>query len=381
MRESDILLNLSARSGRSAVIRMAWTRGNTSVPEGRNELAAKSNFLLRSNSQRWVNVPTYGSLHYREIYPGVDLEFHGNGRALEYDLLLAPGADPSVIDLKFEGALQLRLDGTDVVIETEAGQLRQTLPSVFQETSGQRRKVSAGYVIHGENQIRFAIGPYDPSEALTIDPVLSYSTLLGGSQGDYGYAMALDSGGNIYLTGYTQSTDFPTTVGVYDATKNFYDTGFVVKLNPAGTAIIYSTYLGDTVPSAIAVDGPGNTYIAGNPGTGFVTTPGAYRSECIGSAGPVFVLKLNASGIRAIVHHRLTEVLGAMLDSDRPGVEIVDQPVPAREFGRFVQPCVALMFNQVRPAGNGLLDQLHHAGFGLVNISRGVLRVQVGPEV
>jgi len=242
-----------------------------------------------------ISAPTYERVRYAGVYPGVDLVYYGRPHELEYDFVVAPGADPGRIAVALEGAERLELDaGGDLVVHTTAGLLRQPRPIVYQEVDGARRTVSADYVLDGDQRVRFRLGAYDPSRRLVIDPVLAYSTYLGGGneEGDWlwgaVFGIAVDAAGNTYVTGSTTSVDFPTAPGG-DPTLSGDQDAFVTKLSPTG-AVLYSTYLGgdcDDIANDIAVDGNGNGYITGR----------AHGSVCfLGMRPGALVAKLGPTG-------------------------------------------------------------------------------------
>jgi len=271
---------------------------------GVNELSGKSNYFIGDDPKKWHrNVPTYAKVNYQRVYAGVDLVYHGTQGKLEYDFVVVPGADPGVIGLRFEGAERLEIDAQgNLVLRTAAGELRQHKPVVYQEVAGARYAVPGSYVLRGRYEAGFEIGPYDASQPLTIDPVLSYSTYLGGVGGDLGYGIAVDAAGNAYITGSTESSNFPTTAGAYRT--NFQGgvaDAFVAKLNPTGTALLYSTYLGGSGYDegyGIAVDAVGNAYVTGHTdSTNFPTTSGAFQTIFgVGGFADAFVTKLDPNG-------------------------------------------------------------------------------------
>lgn len=222
---------------------------------GENQLPGKTNYFVGNDPKKWhTDVPSYGRVGYRGIYPGVDLVFYGNQRRLEYDFVVAPGADPKSIALNVEGARKLRVaaDGS-LVLNTLAGDVQFEKPVVYQEVNGERLQVAGSYAISGGHKVTFAISKYDASKPLIIDPVLNYSTYLGGSTtgsaaADTGYGIAVDASGDAYIAGITYSTTFPNTASAFNqslpgANTATNGTVFVTELNPAGTAEIYSTYL------------------------------------------------------------------------------------------------------------------------------------------
>src|SRR5947209_16249419 len=204
------------------------------------------NYFIGNDPSQWhANIPTFGRVEYTGVYPGVDMVYYGDGGRLEYDFVVQPGADAGQVALKFEGADDLQLDGSgDLRIRTAAGEVRQQKPSVYQEGAGGRQEVECGYVLKGGGEVGFSLGAHDASKKLIIDPVLAYSTYLGGSNADLGNGIAVDSAGNAYVAGQTASTNFPTanaSQGKYGGGQN---DAFVTKLNASGPALIYSTYLG-----------------------------------------------------------------------------------------------------------------------------------------
>jgi uncharacterized protein (TIGR03437 family) len=272
--------------------------------EGLDELPGKSHYLIGGDPARWrTGIRSYARVRYRDVYPGVSLTYYGNQRQLEYDFVVAPGADPRRIHLAFEGAQQMRLDGNgDLLLQVAGGEVRQRKPVIYQEadrefSAGARRMIAGHYVLRGEREVGFEIAAYDPGQPLVIDPVLSYSTYLGGAGSETGYSIAVDQAGNAYVAGTTSSDDFPLTPGALKTTSGGGDV-FVAKLNAAGTALVYATYFGGAssdVGYSLTVDAAGQVYVTGSTAsTNFPTTPGALRAEF--SGGEAFVAKLSAAG-------------------------------------------------------------------------------------
>jgi uncharacterized repeat protein (TIGR01451 family) len=266
---------------------------------GLDELPGKLNYFIGNDPHKWrKDVPTYSRVRYQNAYPGVDVIYYGNQRQLEYDFVVAAGSDPRRIKLVFSGASSVVKDESgDLVLNTPAGEVRQRKPLAYQEVSGERREIAANYRVDGD-KVSFDLGSYDQDQPLIIDPVLIYSTFLGGSNGEQGLGIAVDAQGSAYLTGSTSSTDFPVA-GAYQSVKDFGNDAFVVKLNPAGTAFVYATFLGangDDGGNAIAVDTQGSAYVAGFTGSSsFPRTLGTFQDTKDGGVDG-FVTKLSPSG-------------------------------------------------------------------------------------
>lgn len=233
-------------------------------------LPGKVNFLLGSDPANWQrNLPTFARVRYRNVYPGINAVFYGNQRQLEYDFVVAPGADPRQIKLAVDGTKPLRVDGRgDLILPLAGGDLRQHKPVVYQQSNGDRQLIAARYMLTDKNEVGIEIGDYDRARELVIDPVLTYSGYLGGSGDDRATSVAVDKEGNVYVTGSTASADFATANARQSALAGSTDI-FVakLKLNADGTAMaLYSTYIGgrdEDRGNSIALDGTGNVYVAG----------------------------------------------------------------------------------------------------------------------
>jgi hypothetical protein len=280
------------------IVRMKLQGANPAPSvEGLDELASRTNYFSGPDSAQWhTDIPSYARVRYAQVYPGIDIVYYGSQRQLEYDFVVAPGSDPNVIQIAFsgiEGAEISRMG--DLLLRTAQGDLRQSKPIAYQERNGTREEVSASYIRKGVSGIGFRLGDYDRSRPLIIDPVLVYSTYLGGNGFDQGYAIAVDSLGSAYVTGKTAAADFPTTPGAFQTTFGGGDALFIAKLNPEGTALVYSTYINGASGNGIAVDLAGNAYVTGEASTpNFPTTPGAFQTAPYGF--DTFVTKLNATG-------------------------------------------------------------------------------------
>jgi len=283
-----------------AVLRMKLMGAKpTPQVEGLDEFPGKANYFVGNDPKKWrTNVRTYAKVRYREVYPGVDLVYYGKQRQLEHDFVIVPGADPGSITMAVEGAERLSVDVQgDLVLALKGGEVRFQKPVVYQEVEGVRREIPSSYMLKGARQVGFQVAAYDASQPLIIDPVLSYSTYLGGSGGNVGYGIAVDATGNTYVTGFTTGS-FPTTAGAYQTTFGGGTDAFVTVLNALGSALLYSTYLGGSgfdVGNGIAVDATGNAYVTGYTTGSFPTTAGAYQTT-FGGGTDAFVTVLNALG-------------------------------------------------------------------------------------
>jgi len=266
---------------------------------GRDALAGTVNYLVGNDPAQWRSgIPTFAKVEYGAVYPGVDLVFYGNGRTLEYDFVVAPGADPEQIGFAIDGAEKVSVDaGGDLVLQMAGGELRMHKPVVYQDVDGVRTPIDGRFVLKGANQVGFQVAAYDAGRALVIDPVLVYSTFLGGGGADMGLAIAADGGGNVYATGSTQSSNFPLTAALSTALSGNTD-AFVTKFTSSG-GVLFSTYLGGGSPDegrGIAVDQSGNIYLTGyTQSSNFPTTAGAYDGSNSGSV-EAFVTRLNNAG-------------------------------------------------------------------------------------
>jgi hypothetical protein len=294
------------KGGKPAVVRLKLVGAERNARvSGERELAGRSNYFVGNDPQRWhTHIPTYGQVRYRDVYRGIDLVYYGRQGQLEYDFVVAPGAEAKAIGFEIVGAegagrQPLRTDSNgELVIATDEGEVRFHRPEAYQWRRGVRRQVAARYEVLGERKVRFKVGDYDRSQPLIIDPVLRYSTYLGGSGGDVAYGIAVDNLGNAYVVGTTGSLDFPLTSAVQTENYGIGDV-FVAKLNPTGTGLIYSTYLGgggQDIGTSIAIDSSGSAYIAGYTYSPyFPVTTNIFQSDYAGN-GDGFIAKLDASG-------------------------------------------------------------------------------------
>ncbi len=308
------LLSLRSVQGDNALLDMTIVGGNpTATAAGGQLLPGVSHYLIGDSSGWLTDIPQYGRVRYDYVYPGVDLVYYGNQKRLEYDFIVAPGADPGAIGLDFQGAEGLSLDEQgNLIVAVAGGAVLLQAPVTYQTIAGLRRDVSSRFVVSGGRTVSFQLGPYDASHALVIDPVLSYSTYLGGKNDEWGYGVGVDGKGNIYFAGTTGSSDLTTTPGAFDRHYSGPPPGplfgwgdlFVRKFDPSGQKLLYSTYFGgrDTeFLTDMAVDRDGRVHLVGHVwGGAYNDFPlrNAYQKTYAGGRrkGDAFVTKFNANG-------------------------------------------------------------------------------------
>jgi hypothetical protein len=302
---------LSLRAARSAdggaVLKLRLAGSNReSSGAGQAELRGKVNYLVGTNPAAWRRgVDLYGEVRYRDVYPGIDILFYGNQRELEYDFIVQPGADPSMIGVEFEGADTIVInDEGELVATIGEREVIQQRPLIYQEVGGATREVPGRYVLVSRTRAAFKVGAYDRERTLVIDPVLVYSTYLdgtlrvgAGSEG--GAGIAVDTSGHVYVTGGTNAVEFPTTAGSLDTNWNGGSDVFVSKLDASGSGLVYSTYLGGTASEtgrAIVLDADGSAFVTGTTSSDdYPTTRGAFDASWNGG-DDVFVTKLDPGG-------------------------------------------------------------------------------------
>jgi len=278
--------------------------------ETKGPSAGVLNYFSGSDPSKWQsNVHRYTEVVYHNLWKGIDLRLYGNGHDLEQEFVVNPGSDPAQLQVAYDGIekLEVAADGT-LLIRTVAGEIRESAPRIYQERDGRRVPVQGRFKPLTATSYGFDFSSYDPEYPLVVDPTVLYSTFLGGSAGNNFYtsnqevanAVAVDASGNAYIAGYTLSADFPTTTGAFQPVDNTVGSysGFVTKVNPTGSALVYSTYFNYTSSSGavgIAVDGTGNAYITGEAAPQFPTTANAF-STC-----PINVTRFFLSGFLSVL--------------------------------------------------------------------------------
>ena len=381
----EIALTLQKDSGKGVALALRFLGADPGArPSGDKRVPGTANYLMGDDPSQWrTQVPGYSGVVYRDLWPGIDLKLRGQAEAIKYEFRVRPGARVADIQLAYRGATGLRRDTEGALqIETALGDLRDSPPVTYQEIGGVRTPVRSRYVLSGERGYGFAVGDYERGRDLIIDPSLSYSTLLGGSSHEFGSGIQVDASGNAYVTGFTQSPNFPTTTGAFDRTgsaSNNLD-AFVSKLNPAGTALVYSTFLGGSNSEwgrDIAVDSTGSAYVTGKTmSSGFPTTAGAFdRSFNVDSCPrcgidqvDAFITKLNPAGSGLVYSTFLggtspDETFGIAIDGARNAY------VTGETTGNF--PTTAGAFDTTAGGGSdAYVAKLNAAGSALVYATR-----------
>ena len=333
--------------------------------DGLEKQEANISFFRGNDPQKWVKMaPAYEKIRYRDLYPGIDLLIYEREGKIKNEFLVRPGADAEDIKLIYDGARALRINrGGQLEIGLDGTMLTEDVPFTYQLISGQRQEVKAEYFIEKDNILRFKLGEYSKEYELIIDPDLEYSTFLGGRDEDISWIITVDGSGNAYIAGETYGNDYPTTPGSFDT--NFTGGGdiFVSKLDPTGSRLIYSTFLGGTDNKqgeeggdGIALDDSGNAYITGwTSAADFPTTPGAYDRTFAGGGKEfgidAFVTKLDSTGSNLLY----STYLGGEDDEWGNGITVDDAG------NAFV---AGVAYSKDFPTTAGAYDRSHNGGVG-----------------
>jgi len=363
--KSETVFTLNAGSdhkrSQTATLRMQFEGANpASHVTGTDELPGKSNYFVGNDPKKWhTSIPTFAKVENHDLYPGVDLVYYGNQQVLEYDLRVAPGSDPAQIVFQFRAddpvqtgrnvASELHVDAHGNLVSA-TGAILLHKPEVYQtlvnkSNTSAKRVVEAKFVVKENNRVSFAIGSYDRSQTLVIDPVVPfYSTYLGGANNDYGYGIALDAKGNAYITGSTASLNFPVGPCIQCLNAGGLADAFVTELNPGG--LVYSTYLGgagNDYGYGIAVDPMGNAYVTGSTSSPNFPVPLCFQCLYQGGAADAFVTEVAAGGAGLVYSTYLggkAADFGRAIAVDRAGDAFVtgnttskNFPVPGCVFG------------------------------------------------
>ena len=276
------------QGGKAAEVRTRMVGSNHAELKSTGNLPGHSSYFRGNNSSKWItNIPNFSRVEAEGVYPGIDLVYYGTQSKLEYDFVVAPHADPKRIRLAFDGISRVSTNSQgDLVLVTPAGEIVEHKPVVYQTIAGVNHPVDAKFRVSGRNQVRFELGKYDQSAEVTIDPVLVYSSFLGGTDSDAGNSVAADGAANMYMTGVTYSTP--------DGDADV----LVRKISPDGTTFLYNADLGgsgDDYGNGIAIDVNGYAFVGGRTSSIDFPTANAYQGQNKG-ANNAYVLRLNQSG-------------------------------------------------------------------------------------
>lgn len=405
---------VSTQHSATSAVRMKLVGANAGASvSGSEQLASRSNYFLGNDPAKWRrDVPQFARVRYAQVYPGVDLVYYGHQGRLEYDFEVAPGAKPEQIGLKIEGAQGLHLSANGgLVAETASGKVQWNAPEVYQRSGNQKQAVAAKFVVSADNRVHFVVGEYDHSRALVIDPVLNYSTYLGGT-GDEGCAfqsgtyttavsrcpgIAADAAGNIYVAGATTSQTFPPTGTAFQPNNAGQSDVFIAKFNVNPNSVyslVYWSFLGGTgndTTAGIAVDFNLNVYVAGNttsntdfpmanPPNGYQTT-----SSGINANNHVFIAKLNPAGNTLLYSTYLagtgTDTATGLAVDTRANAYVTgitnstDYPATAGSF-QTTSPSpgnAEFFMSKVNTAGSGVSSLAYSTYFGGSNVAGAVV--------
>ena len=286
----------------SVVLKLNFKDANGIAPTGRGLLPHKSNYFYGNDSSKWcTKVPNYQEIYYENLYNNIDLRYYSSDIGIKYDFIVHPGGEPNNIRMKYEGAEKLFINPQgDIVIRSSSCDFMDSQPYIYQTNNNHEIEINGRFNIFDSSTYGFEIpNEYDSNKPITIDPLI-YSTYAGGNQVDMGEGIVIDSNNNAYITGFTESSNFPTTPGANDTSHNtFYDV-FVLKLDPTGSTLMFSTFIGGGWSEQgldIAIDASYNVYVTGWSGSSnFPCTTGAFDNTYGGSGYDAIFLKLDPTG-------------------------------------------------------------------------------------
>lgn len=298
-----------------------------------NELPGKSNYFYGKDPAKWkTDVPHYSTARFKNVYKGIDMVYYSGEKRMEYDFIVASGADPGKIEFAWKGVEESRIDENgDILLTTSAGLIRHRKPTIYQEINGEKVAVAGGYRQKKNGTFAFDVADYKREYALVIDPLLFYSTYIGGSQVDDTIAITVDALGPVYVAGSTLSANLPVSLNPYQKDFAGVDDGYVIKLNVTATFLVYATFIGgensDRI-NGIAADQFGNAYLTGVTFSfGFPTTQRAYQRNFSGIPADAFVAKLGAEGNQlaysTFVGVGSTTEVGLVIGVDSAGIATV----------------------------------------------------------
>ena len=287
------------RKTAGAVIRLNLVGANPNpAVAGENLQPGKVNYFIGKDPKKWqTNVPTYQQVRYTGVYPGIDLVYYGNQARVEHDFIVAPGADPRQIQMEIQGADRLSLAANgDLVLHKGSDEVRLQAPILYQPFHGMQVPVTGQYKVQNSTHVSFTVGQYDQTMPLVIDPVLVYSTFLGGVADDEATAITVDSSGSAYVTGWTDSPNFP--LASQSQTLPGSTNIFLVKLDVSGSSLIYADYIGgssEDYPIAMVLDGSNDVFLTGYTNSSDFPILNPYESSYTGYED-VFITEVSADG-------------------------------------------------------------------------------------
>jgi hypothetical protein len=382
------ILNIRSNGSGPSRVHMQLANANPSPQmTGSDALPGKTNYLIGKDPTKWhQNVSTFARVRYSSVYPGVDLVYYGKQGKLEYDFEVAPAADPSQVGLRFQGAEDLALSSEgDLMLSSDGGGLRFQAPRLYQTIDGQQRPVEGRFVIRNDKEVGFAVGAYDRTRTLVIDPVLVYSTYLGGTGDENTARIAVDSSSNMYVAVATTSTDTTVNGNTPIATAHGGGDILIRKIDSGGTTIVFQTYLGGTgleTPAGIGVDSGFDVLVAGTTNsTDFPTLNGAQTSITTGTH--TFVTSLNPTG-QAILYSTFIAgtgtdtAKGLAIDSKNKAYVIgtsssTDLPTTAGAFQTSSLSTNKFFVAKIDPATSGTASVPYLTYFGGGNPNNGVV--------
>ena len=285
------------------VVRMQLVNAESNITGvGNNQKEGYYNYFIGNDKSKWAsNVPLYDNVELKGVYKDINVKYYYDNGQLRYDYKAQPGADISQIKFKFDGQQGMSVNSNgELVLKTSIGEVTNGKIYAYQMQGSQQKEVLCKFEQRQDGSIGLKANSYDAKKELIIDPLV-YSTFIGGNNYDQGNSIAIDASGNVYITGATTSTNYPTTSGAYQTALGGYSDAFITKLNSAGSALVYSTFIGgngnsDAHGASIAIDASGNAYIMGTTESiNYPTTSGAYQTTLVGSYN-AFVTKLNSTG-------------------------------------------------------------------------------------
>lgn len=358
--------------GRPSAVRMRLVNGKSDATVTATEpLPGKSNYFIGNDPKKWhTNVAQYGRVSYQSIYPGIDLAYYGAQSKLEFDFIVAAQSDPAAIDLAFSGVRRLATDEAgNLIVSSAAGDILLHKPVAYQRQGGTRQPVDARFVLKPHNEVHFQLGEYDRGRELIIDPSVTYATYLGGSAEDDGYGIGFDGSGNAYVTGQTQSTDFPLIAGGYSGSNNGGFDVFVSKIAANGASLIYSTYVGgggDDSGNALAVDSAGDVFVTGGTKSSDFPKINPLQGTLNGSEN-AFVFELNPTGT-ALIYSTYLGGIGTDVASgiaiDATGTYVVGST--SSDNFPFTSNAYQESLVSIDNATNGFVTKLNPAGSALL---------------